>query len=453
LPIRTRTLRNRQVLLGRYLELFSGREDCFARQWVDKKQNKQGYVPVRRPMEHQDLEEHFKGVKTYGMYLLKWDGGIKTAVMDVDLGKDFRAKRLTSDEKNRIKREYHYLIERIAELSEQAGLRPLIEFSGGKVTDKVPVDGLKRLMLVGYVSLSGGVLDFLIQQRVETVFVTPSRRFRARLLLDEHRHVTLRTAQYHQLADERIALKTAGAIVRGKIANMYRFLLIRARQYQDDVLRRAAVRLKAMEAGARTARNFDTLRGMEGAAARVYYGVFRNLIRNESFIFNGRNRRPPLDPVNALLSFVYTLLTNEVLSAIKSYGLDPYLGSLHDVSYGRPSLAYDLVEEYRSFLGDRLVLGLINRKAVKPDDFVYRKLPPVQIIDEQEMKSKRPVEMKPAIRRAFVSAYEEMMKRRIFYEPLGKTIEYRRLIQNQVRQFGKYLENPENDYRPFVWEN
>lgn len=160
-----------------------------------------------------------------------------------------------------------------------------------------------------------------------------------------------------------------------------------------------------------------------------------------------------MDPVNAMLSFIYTLLTNEVLSAIKAYGLDPYMGSLHEISYGRPSLACDLVEEYRSFLGDRLVLGLINRKAVKPDDFVYRKPPPTELIDEQEMKSKRPVEMKPAIRRAFVSAYEQMMKRRIFYEPLGKTIEYRWLIQNQVRQFGKYLETQENDYRPFVWEN
>jgi len=326
-------------------------------------------------------------------------------------------------------------------------------FKDGKAIDQVPADSLKRLMLVGYVSLSGGVLDFLIRQRVETVFVTPSGRFRARLLLDEHRHVTLRTAQYHQLGDERIALKTAGAIVRGKIGNMYRFLLIRARQYQDDMLRTAAVRLKAMETGVLNIQNFDVLRGMEGAAARVYYGVFRNLIRNESFTFNGRNRRPPLDPINALLSFVYTLLTNEVLSAIKAYGLDPYLGSLHEISYGRPSLACDLVEEYRSFLGDRLVLGLINRKAVKPDYFVYRKLPPAEMIDEQEMRSQRPVEMKPAIRRAFVSAYEEMMKRRIFYEPLGKTVEYRWLIQNQVRQFGKYLENPETDYKPFSWES
>lgn len=323
----------------------------------------------------------------------------------------------------------------------------------GGVIDQIPVDGLKRLMLVGYVSLSGGVLDFLIQQRVETVFVTPTGRFRARLFLDEHRHVTLRTAQYHKLCDAKIALKTAASIVRGKITNMYRFLLIRARHYKDDSLRTAAVRLRAMEINVLNPGNFDALRGMEGAAARVYYSAFRNLIRNESFTFNGRNRRPPLDPVNAMLSFIYTLLTNEVLSAIKAYGLDPYMGSLHEISYGRPSLACDLVEEYRSFLGDRLVLGLINRKAVKPDDFVYRKPPPTELIDEQEMKSKRPVEMKPAIRRAFVSAYEQMMKRRIFYEPLGKTIEYRWLIQNQVRQFGKYLETQENDYRPFVWEN
>ena len=326
-------------------------------------------------------------------------------------------------------------------------------FKDGGVIDQIPVDGLKRLTLVGYISLSGGVLDFLIQQRVETVFITPTGRFRARLVLDEHRHVKLRTAQYHKLSDEKIALKTAGSIVRGKIVNMYRLLLLRARQYQDEALRNAAVRLRAMETGVQNPQNIDVLRGMEGAAARVYYSAFRNLIRNESFSFNGRNRRPPLDPVNAMLSFVYTMLTNEVLSAIKACGLDPYLGSLHEVSYGRPSLACDLVEEYRCFLGDRLVLGLINRKVVKPDDFIYRKKPPAEFIDEHEMKSKRPVEMKPAISRAFVSSYEQMMRRRIFYEPLGKEIEYRWLILNQVRQFGKFLENPKNDYKPFVWEN
>ena len=125
---------------------------------------------------------------------------------------------------------------------------------------------------------------------------------------------------------------------------------------------------------------------MEGAGTRTYYAEFGRLIRNPSFSFNGRNRRPPRDPVNALLSFVYTLLTNDVQSAIKARGLDPYLGTLHEISYGRPSLACDLVEEYRCPLGDRMVLGLINRKMIRPDDFVYKNQPPDNFIDEREMR-------------------------------------------------------------------
>jgi len=322
----------------------------------------------------------------------------------------------------------------------------------GSVSDQIPVDGLKKLMLVGYISLSGGVLDFLIKNRVETIFITPTGRFRARLVLDEHRHVKLRTAQYIKLSDDKFALETAKCIVCGKIANMSRLLLLRARHYQNDNLRTGAARLTAMTSGAHTSQNLEILRGFEGSATRIYFNAFEDLIRNESFPFKGRNRRPPLDTVNAMLSFVYTLLTNEVLSSIKSCGLDPYLGSLHEISYGRPSLACDLVEEYRSFLGDRLVLGLINRKAVKPDDFVYRKKPPAEFADEKEMKTKRPVEMKPVTSRTFISAYEQMMNRRVAYAPLDKEITYRWLIMNQVRRFGQYLEDPERGYKPFVWD-
>ncbi len=125
----------------------------------------------------------------------------------------------------------------------------------GNVVDQIPSEGLKRLMLVGYVSLSGRVLDFLISRRVETVFVTPTGRFRARIALDEHRHVSLRMAQYINLSEENFALKTAVEIVRGKIANMYHLLLLRTRQYQDENLRTAAARLKAVEKNVKTARN------------------------------------------------------------------------------------------------------------------------------------------------------------------------------------------------------
>jgi len=321
-----------------------------------------------------------------------------------------------------------------------------------RIIDHIPAEGLKRLMLIGYVSLSGGVLDFLIQNRIETVFVTPTGRFRARLAINEHRHVALRKAQYLRLSNDDFALETAKNIVRGKILNMIRLLLLRAQQYRDPDLKLAAVKLKSTASHMENIRDMEALREVEGAASRVYFELFGHMLLNDLFKFSGRNRRPPLDPVNALLSFVYTLLTNEVLSAIKSCGLDPYLGSLHALSYGRPSLACDLVEEYRCFLGDRLVLGLINRRAIRPEDFVYRKRPPKDFVDEAEMKAKRPVEMKSAVNRALIGAYEDMMKRDILYSPLNKKISYRWLILQQARHFGDCLENPEKAYTPFAWE-
>ncbi len=323
---------------------------------------------------------------------------------------------------------------------------------GSDVINEIPAEGLKRLMLIGYVSLSGGVLDFLINNRIETVFITPGGRYRARLVLDEHKHVKMRKAQYLHLSDSGFAVGSAKLIVKGKISNMFRFLLLRARQYKDEELKMSAIRLKGILAKSDKVKDLEVLRGIEGAAARIYFQSFEKMIRNPSFGFSGRNRRPPLDPVNALLSFVYTLLTNEVLSAIKTCGLDPYMGALHEISYGRPSLACDLVEEYRSFLGDRLVLGLINRRAIEPGDFILRKNTPVEFVDEEEMKKKRPVSMKPAISRAFISAYEEMMKRNILYPALGKKITYRQVILEQARAFGHYLEDPEQGYKPFAWE-
>jgi CRISPR-associated protein Cas1 len=321
----------------------------------------------------------------------------------------------------------------------------------GRVIDHIPAEGLKRLILVGYVNLTGAVLDFLIQNRVETVFMTPTGRFRARLGIDEHRHVALRKAQYLQLGDPGFAGKTAAAIVAGKIGNMMRLLLLRGRQYGEGDLRSAAAAIKPFASRLQHIENLDRIRGLEGAATRVYFQSFGHLIRNDRFTFNGRNRRPPLDPVNALLSFVYTLLTNEVASAIKACGLDPYMGALHEISYGRPSLACDLVEEYRTFLGDRLVLGLINRKALSPDDFIYRSIGQRAYTDEKEMQARRPVEMRPPIRRALVSAYEQMMQRAVGRGSGNGKVTYRRLIMEQVRAFGNSLADTGEIYTPFAW--
>ncbi|MFH1491021.1 MAG: CRISPR-associated endonuclease Cas1 [Pseudomonadota bacterium] len=323
---------------------------------------------------------------------------------------------------------------------------------GKDVIQHIPASGLGKLTLVGYVSLSGAVLDFLIRKRVETVFMTPTGRFRARLALDEHSHVARRKAQYLRLSDPAFSLETARIIVRGKLENMQRLILLRARQYGDPLLRRSAARVKAIKGQVARVGSIEALRGLEGIGSRAYFEALPGFIKNPMFTFRTRTRRPPLDPVNALLSFVYTLLTNEVLSAVNACGLDPYLGSLHDISYGRPSLACDLVEEYRPFLGDRLVLGLINRKSIRMDDFVFRKGAPSDYVDEQEMKEKRPVEMKPAVGRAFVTAYEEMMKRKLLYPPENRKLTCRWLIHRQARAFARYLEDSGTPYQPFIWE-
>ncbi len=152
----------------------------------------------------------------------------------------------------------------------------------GAVVDRIPAAGLKRLLLVGYVTLTGAVLDFLIRNRVETVFVTPTGRFRARLGLDEHRHVALRRDQYLRLTDQTAALDAARRVVRGKLDNLGRFLRLRAGTDRDEALRTAALKLRAMSAHAVESNNPGVLRGVEGAGARVYFSGFPRLIKNES---------------------------------------------------------------------------------------------------------------------------------------------------------------------------
>jgi len=343
-----------------------------------------------------------------------------------------------------------YILETGAYLRKEGDSLKVVK--GNRTIDRIPADGLKRLMLVGYVSLSGPVLDFLINRQVETVFVTPTGRYRARLMLDPHRHVALRKAQYGRLDDRAFRAKTAAAIVKGKLTNLLRFLQDRGGRGGDRELSLAAAKIKAMAKRTEMVGDLETLRGLEGAGTAVYFSAFPRLIRNKAFVFKGRNRRPPKDPVNAMLSFVYTMLTNEVLSAVNACGLDPYLGALHDIDYGRPSLACDLVEEYRAFLGDRLVLGLINRGVVKPGDFIVRDGDVAAYADEEEMRQRRPVEMKPAAARAFIASYEAMMNRAVSYPPAGKRFSYRQVILSQARRFGEALQNPEGQYEPFLWK-
>ncbi len=303
----------------------------------------------------------------------------------------------------------------------------------GAVVAEIPAQGLERLTLVGRCSMTGAVLDFLIRNQIETVFMTPTGRFRARLLLDSPGHVEDRMRQYRRLGEAEFKLRTAAAIVASKLRLQGRFLQKRSYRERSSRLRTMALQLDTLAQEAERAHDLDALRGIEGYGARIYYTGFGMLIKNDEFQFNGRNRRPPRDPVNALLSFIYTLFTNEVLSAVKAAGLDPYLGALHEPLHGRPSLACDLVEEWRP-LADGFVLELINRRLVKKGDFV------------QGSGDPRPVEMVPSLLRAFISAYEKKMER--FVRLGGEAMKLRWAVHRRVRWFQGYLSEDDPRWLP-----
>lgn len=329
----------------------------------------------------------------------------------------------------------------------------LVVTRGAEKLAEIPLQGLQQLTLVGYTSLSGAALDALIRNRVETVLLSPRGQFRARLMVDEHKHVQRRQAQYLRLADPAFTLETARAFVAGKLRSSARLLALRGAHYEDPELTRLAAQIKGLESLLSRQQDLEVVRGIEGHGANLYYQGFPRLLRTPGFVFRGRTRRPPLDPVNALLSFVYTLLTNEVLTAVKTAGLDPYLGALHVVDYGRPSLACDLVEEWRAFLGDRLVLSLLNRKVISPEDFVQRAGEPADPVDEEALRQSRPVEMKPKVCRALLQTYERWMASDIRDPESRQKTDYRGLIHRQVKNFRRYLLGELDRYQPFAWSS
>lgn len=341
-----------------------------------------------------------------------------------------------------------YILEQGAWLKKDGG--SLMVMKGNILIDRIPGNGLKRLILMGRVSMTSGVVDFLLENKVETVFASPSGRFRARLGVDADSHVERRRSQYLKLSDPEYAAETARCIVAGKITNMASLCARRGRDYGSEDLSASAMRLKASLPPNREL-VMDKIRGYEGLASRIYFSAFSLLLRNDSFMFKGRNKRPPLDPVNAMLSYIYTVLTVDVLSAIQTVGLDPYLGTLHEIAYGRPSLACDLVEEFRPAIADRLVLGLLNRKAVSPDDFIYRTPQRKAYADDEDMAANRPVVMKPTARSRLMAAYEEMMNSTVVDGSDHTKIKVRTLILKQARSFSESLLSVDQPYRPFVW--
>lgn len=244
----------------------------------------------------------------------------------------------------------------------------LVVYDEKKELGRLPLHNLDGIVSFGYRGTSPALMGACAERNISLCYLTPQGKFLARVTGKVQGNVLLREQQYKSSKDDEISLTIAKNCIMGKVYNA-RWVLeraIRDHGMQIDVegVKKASLHLKESLQYIQNAESKDQLRGYEGEAASIYFGVFNELIlqQKKEFNFQGRNKRPPKDNVNAMLSFVYTLLTNQITSALEVVGLDPYVGYLHTDRPGRVSLALDLIEELRSVYADRFVLSLINKK-------------------------------------------------------------------------------------------
>lgn len=317
----------------------------------------------------------------------------------------------------------------------RAGERLRIHSKKTELAD-IPLAEIAELVLMGNISLTPSALGTLVDRGIDTVLLSSRGRYRGRIVGGESSNVRLRLAQYDLARDPDRTLALAKRIVVGKAQNQRSFLMRNARRHgETHELAVARTSLRAAILGCELATTLDEARGAEGAAAAAYFRAFGQLLRTETFRFDGRSRRPPLDPVNALLSLGYTLLTNAVESALRVVGLDPWLGSLHAPLAGRPSLACDLVEEHRAPIVDALVVSAVNHGAFQPNDF-------------EDIGPGEPVIMKRETVRWMVTLFERRMARKSVYEPLGAKLAWRQIIEHQARRYARHILGDE-PYEPY----
>lgn len=333
-----------------------------------------------------------------------------------------------------------YVVEQGAELrcdGERIEVRRGDETLGG-----APLAKLDDLVIFGNVGLTTPAIKRLLDRGVEVTFLTVDGRYHGRLVGQVTAHALLRRAQYRRAEDPAWALRQARACVAGKLRNQRALLRRFARNRADAPPEPAGAADALDDAIARVERTtaLSALLGLEGSATARYFGGVRALL-DPAWHFDRRTRRPPADPVNVMLSLGYTLLTHKMLGAVQAAGFDPYLGFLHQLDYGRPSLALDLIEEFRPLLVDSLVLRCCGDGRLTPEDFTPGADPA------------RPVVLSDAGKRRFLTAFEERMRTEATH-PDGADgrpgkVTYLRCLDLQARRLARAVQRDEA-YEPFV---
>ncbi len=317
-----------------------------------------------------------------------------------------------------------------------------------KVIEEFPLAQVGQVVLMGNVQITTQAMVHLVQRNTDVVFMSSFGKYRLRLEADSSGHVQLRQQQLKQKNNGALALPVANAIVDAKIHNQRVVLQRQVRRLQAGGRRNKPVYIRdqklfdtslqgmlQMQQQAQRADNLDSLRGYEGKAAAFYFGALRSMLHPD-WGFQRREYYPPPDPFNALLSFAYSLLLKDVRAAVQLVGLDVHMGFFHAVQSGRPSLALDLMEEWRPLIGDALCLEMVNRGSLRPDQFI------------QTGNSRRPIELGEAGVERVLQAYGSRLSTRLYHPlagPGGQTM-LKQAIVLQVRRMAHLITGREKTY-------
>ncbi|UKO97868.1 type I-D CRISPR-associated endonuclease Cas1d [Nostoc sp. UHCC 0870] len=301
----------------------------------------------------------------------------------------------------------------------------------------IPLLKIDGVVVLGRATVSPAVISELLQRHITLTFLTDTGRYLGHLQPEVTKNIFVRKAQWQAAGESPQAIHLVQGFVRGKLKNYRHLLLRRQRETTDLDLSKNITRIEQAIAPIDATHNIDSLRGLEGAGSAAYFGCFNEIIRVMEFEFTHRNRRPPKDPVNSLLSFGYALLRHDVQGAVNIVGFDPYLGYLHCERYGRPSLALDLMEEFRPIVVDAVVLSALNKRLLTPTDFVTEPLSGA-------------VSLIPEARKTFLKLYQQKKLSEFKHPVLGRKCTYQEAFELQARLMSKYLMGETEKYPPLV---
>lgn len=315
----------------------------------------------------------------------------------------------------------------------------VVEVNGQKAF-QAPIHSIENIVCFGFKPLTPALMAFCAENNVGVSYLSETGKFLARVHGAQQGNVLLRKAQYAMADSETGSLNIARPIVAAKVTNCRSLLQRHQRNHPDlatDSLNSVIHSLGNRLTDIQRAESLDELRGHEGECASLYFSVLSSLItaQQDDFAFSVRSKRPPLDPANALLSFLYAILANDVRSALETVGLDPQVGFLHQLRPGRPSLALDLMEEFRAYLGDRIMLNLINLKQVTKKDF--------------EIRESGEVRMSEEARKTVLTAYQRRKQEEITHPFLGEKMTIGLLPHIQAQLLARYIRGDTFAYPPF----